>query len=161
MEKEAFMEKLLSFMKEEAYKPLTVQELEEMLNITEAEEFKELVKALVALEEKGLIVRTRSDRYGIPEKMNLIKGKISAHAKGFAFLLPEDTSLSDVFIPPNELNTAMNGDIVMVRLNSQSSGAGRRNRHTDFRKSDSAGCRHVYRNEKLRLCHSGRQKNHE
>ncbi|MED1817373.1 ribonuclease R [Bacillus subtilis] len=123
MEKEAFMEKLLSFMKEEAYKPLTVQELEEMLNITEAEEFKELVKALVTLEEKGLIVRTRSDRYGIPEKMNLIKGKISAHAKGFAFLLPEDTSLSDVFIPPNELNTAMNGDIVMVRLNSQSSGS--------------------------------------
>ncbi|MEC1876348.1 MULTISPECIES: ribonuclease R [Bacillus] len=123
MEKEAFMEKLLSFMKEEAYKPLTVQELEEMLNITEAEEFKELVKALVALEEKGLIVRTRSDRYGIPEKMNLIKGKISAHAKGFAFLLPEDTSLSDLFIPPNELNTAMNGDIVMVRLNSQSSGS--------------------------------------
>lgn len=55
--------------------------------------------------------------------MNLIKGKISAHAKGFAFLLPEDTSLSDVFIPPNELNTAMNGDIVMVRLNSQSSGS--------------------------------------
>ncbi|MEG7335370.1 ribonuclease R [Bacillus sp. 0102A] len=123
MEKEAFMEKLLSFMKEEAYKPLTVQELEEMLNITEAEEFKELVKALVALEEKGHIVRTRSDRYGIPEKMNLIKGKISAHAKGFAFLLPEDTSLSDVFIPPNELNTAMNGDIVMVRLNSQSNGS--------------------------------------
>ncbi|MGG1242717.1 ribonuclease R [Bacillus cabrialesii] len=123
MEKEAFMDKLLSFMKEEAYKPLTVQELEEMLNITEAEEFKELVKALVTLEDKGLIVRTRSDRYGIPEKMNLIKGKISAHAKGFAFLLPEDTSLSDVFIPPNELNTAMNGDIVMVRLNSQSSGS--------------------------------------
>lgn len=54
MEKEAFMDKLLSFMKEEAYKPLTVQELEEMLNITEAEEFKELVKALVALEEKDL-----------------------------------------------------------------------------------------------------------
>ena len=123
MEKEAFMDKLLSFMKEEAYKPLTVQELEEMLNITEAEEFKDLVKALVTLEDKGLIVRTRSDRYGIPEKMNLIKGKISAHAKGFAFLLPEDTSLSDVFIPPNELNTAMNGDIVMVRLNSQSSGS--------------------------------------
>ncbi|WP_416655404.1 ribonuclease R [Bacillus amyloliquefaciens] len=123
MEKEAFMDRLLSFMKEEAYKPLTVQELEEMLNITEAEEFKELVKALVALEETGQIVRTRSNRYGLPEKMNLVKGKISAHAKGFAFLLPEDTSLSDVFIPPNELNTAMNGDIVMVRLNSQSSGS--------------------------------------
>ncbi|MDQ0929291.1 ribonuclease R [Bacillus atrophaeus] len=123
MEKEAFMDKLLSFMKEEAYKPLTVQELEEMMNIPDADEYKELVKALVALEEKGLVVRTRSDRYGLPEKMNLIKGKLSAHAKGFGFLLPEDTSLSDVFIPPTELNTAMNGDIVMVRLNSQSSGS--------------------------------------
>ncbi|MER0465626.1 ribonuclease R [Bacillus cabrialesii subsp. cabrialesii] len=133
MEKDAFMDKLLSFMKEEAYKPLTVQELEEMLNITEAEEFKELVKALVTLEDKGLIVRTRSDRYGIPEKMNLIKGKISAHAKGFAFLLPEDTSLSDVFIPPNELNTAMNGDIVMVRLNSQQSENGSRQEGTVIR----------------------------
>ncbi|MEG9461318.1 MAG: hypothetical protein MIK35_03945, partial [Bacillus amyloliquefaciens] len=59
MEKEAFMDRLLAFMKEEAYKPLTVQELEEMLNITEADEFKELVKALVALEETGQIVRTR------------------------------------------------------------------------------------------------------
>ncbi len=85
MEKEAFMDKLLSFMKEEAYKPLTVQELEEMLNITEAEEFKELVKALVTLEDKGLIVRTRSDRYGIPEKMNLIKERFQHMQKDSPF----------------------------------------------------------------------------
>ncbi|MCY8099539.1 ribonuclease R [Bacillus haynesii] len=122
MEKEEFMDKLLSFMKEEAYKPLTVQELEEMLEITDSDEYKELVKALVTLEEKGLVVRTRSNRYGLPEKMNLIKGKVSAHAKGFAFVLPEDSSLDDVFIPPSELNTAMNGDTVLVRLSTETGG---------------------------------------
>ncbi|OJT63387.1 ribonuclease R [Bacillus licheniformis] len=122
MEKEEFMDKLLSFMKEEAYKPLTVKELEEMLEITDSDEYKELVKALVTLEEKGLVVRTRSNRYGLPEKMNLIKGKVSAHAKGFAFVLPEDSSLDDVFIPPSELNTAMNGDTVLVRLSTESGG---------------------------------------
>jgi len=122
VEKEEFMDKLLSFMKEEAYKPLTVQELEEMLEITDSDEYKELVKALVTLEEKGLVVRTRSNRYGLPEKMNLIKGKVSAHAKGFAFVLPEDSSLDDVFIPPSELNTAMNGDTVLVRLSTESGG---------------------------------------
>ncbi|MEC1418253.1 ribonuclease R [Bacillus haynesii] len=122
MEKEEFMDKLLSFMKEEAYKPLTVQELEEMLEITDSDEYKELVKALVTLEEKGLVVRTRSNRYGLPEKMNLIKGKVSAHAKGFAFVLPEDSSLDDVFIPPSELNTAMNGDTVLVRLSAETGG---------------------------------------
>nr|WP_254115636.1 ribonuclease R [Bacillus haynesii] len=116
------MDKLLSFMKEEAYKPLTVQELEEMLEITDSDEYKELVKALVTLEEKGLVVRTRSNRYGLPEKMNLIKGKVSAHAKGFAFVLPEDSSLDDVFIPPSELNTAMNGDTVLVRLSTETGG---------------------------------------
>ncbi|MED1739323.1 ribonuclease R [Bacillus swezeyi] len=122
MEKEEFMDKLLSFMKEEAYKPLTVQELEEMLQITDSDEYKELVKALVSLEDKGLVVRTRSNRYGLPEKMNLIKGKVSAHAKGFAFLLPEDSALDDVFIPPSELGTAMNGDTVLVRLNTETGG---------------------------------------
>ncbi|MFX8485611.1 hypothetical protein ABTL75_21445, partial [Acinetobacter baumannii] len=77
-----------SFMRDEAYKPLTVQELEEAFHITDAAEFKELVKTLVALEEEGLIVRTRSNRYGLPEKMNLIRGKVTGHAKGFAFVIP-------------------------------------------------------------------------
>lgn len=46
MEKEEFMDKLLSFMKEEAYKPLTVQELEEMLEITDSTNTKSLSKLL-------------------------------------------------------------------------------------------------------------------
>ena len=62
------MDELLAFMQEEAYKPLTVQELEVMMEITNPDDYKELVKALVILEDQGLIVRTRSDRYGVPEK---------------------------------------------------------------------------------------------
>ena len=55
-------------MKEEAYKPLTVQELEEALAIEDSADFKNFVKALVKMEEKGLVVRTRSNRYGLPKK---------------------------------------------------------------------------------------------
>ncbi|EPZ39867.1 Ribonuclease R [Anoxybacillus ayderensis] len=116
-------EKLLAFMRDEAYKPLTVQELEEAFHITDAAEFKELVKTLVALEEEGLIVRTRSNRYGLPEKMNLIRGKVTGHAKGFAFVVPEDPTLDDIFIPPSELKNAMHGDTVLVRVNGQATGA--------------------------------------
>ncbi|MGM5471863.1 ribonuclease R [Bacillus pumilus] len=122
MQKEEFMDELLAFMKDEAYKPLTVQELEVMMEITNPDDYKELVKALVILEDQGLIVRTRSDRYGVPEKMNLIKGKLSAHAKGFAFVTPEEFGQDDIFIPPNELGTAMNGDTVMVRVSHKSNG---------------------------------------
>ncbi|QOR66171.1 ribonuclease R [Cytobacillus suaedae] len=116
------IDKLLSFMKEEAYKPLTVQELEEAFGIQDSSEFKEFVKALVVMEEKGYVVRTRSNRYGLPEKMNLIRGKLSGHAKGFAFVLPEDKTMDDVFVPPPDMNNAMHGDTVLVRINTEASG---------------------------------------
>ena len=68
MEQQELMERLLDYMREEAYKPLTVSELEAAMGITDAGEFKEFVKTLVYMEEKGLVVRTRSNRYGVPEK---------------------------------------------------------------------------------------------
>ncbi|MFD1778646.1 ribonuclease R [Fredinandcohnia salidurans] len=113
---------LLDFMKEEAYKPLTVQELEEAFGIKGSEDFKDFVKALVVMEEQGLVVRTRSNRYGLPEKMNLVRGTLTGHAKGFAFVMPEDKTMDDVFIPPNELKNAMHGDTVLVRISTESSG---------------------------------------
>src|SRR5690606_33298803 len=100
-------------MKEEAYKPLTVQELEEAFGISGSEASTESVKAVVIMEEKGLVVRTRSNRYGLPEKMNLVRGKVTGHSKGFAFVMPDDKEMDDVFIPPNELNNAMHGDTVL------------------------------------------------
>lgn len=116
------IEKLLTYMKDEAYKPLTVQELEEAFGIEDSSHFKDFVKALVQMEEKGIVVRTRSNRYGLPEKMNLIRGKLAGHAKGFAFVIPEEQGMDDIFIPPNEVKTALNGDIVLARVTSESSG---------------------------------------
>jgi ribonuclease R len=116
------VDKLLQYMKDEAYKPLTVQELEEAFGIADSSDFKEFVKALVQMEEKGLVVRTRSNRYGLPQKMNLIRGKLTGHAKGFAFVIPDEPGMDDIFIPPNETNTAMHGDTVLARISSESSG---------------------------------------
>jgi ribonuclease R len=115
-------QKLLSMMREEAYKPLTVQEIQEMMGYEQAAEFKELVKMLVQLEQKGQIIRSRTNRYGVPERMNLIRGKFIGHAKGFGFVAPETEGMDDIFIPPNEVNSAMNGDIVLVRVSNGTSG---------------------------------------
>lgn len=110
------VERLLHYMRDEAYKPLTVQELEEAFGIKDASEFKEFVKALVYMEEKGLVVRTRSNRYGVPEKMNLIRGRFTAHAKGYAFVVPDEPGFDDIFIPPGETGNAMHGDLVLARV---------------------------------------------
>ncbi|QPC47440.1 ribonuclease R [Mangrovibacillus cuniculi] len=113
---EQLVQRLLTFMKEEAYKPLTVQEIEETFGLDEADDFKELVKTLNHMEDRGLLVRTRSNRYGIPEKMNLVRGRLTGHSKGFAFLIPEEEGMDDIFIPPGDLNGALHGDTVLVRV---------------------------------------------
>ncbi|WP_315906260.1 ribonuclease R [Priestia koreensis] len=122
-EMQQHIDRLLAYMKEESYKPLTVKELEEVFGIEDSSTFKLFVKALVEMEDQGLIIRTRSNRYGLPEKMNLLRGKFIGHAKGFAFVDPEDTELDDIFIPPNETGNAMHGDIVLARVATKSSGS--------------------------------------
>ncbi|ARD47609.1 ribonuclease R [Sporosarcina sp. P33] len=115
-------ERIFSLLKEESYKPSTVHEIQEELGLEQAAEFKELVKTLVQLEQNGKVVRSRNNRYGSPEQMNLLRGKFIGHAKGFGFVVPEDVEGDDVFIPPHDINGAMNGDIVFVRVSGSSFG---------------------------------------
>lgn len=109
-----FKEKILAFMKEEAYKPLTFNELMQSFGI-EGSMKKELLKALDELENEGKIIFTRSQRYGIPERMNLVTGTLEGNQKGFAFLIPDDKNINDIFISPVDMNGAMHGDRVIVR----------------------------------------------
>ncbi|WP_079710874.1 ribonuclease R [Paraliobacillus ryukyuensis] len=119
MEQEELQQKLLNYFEQEATKPLAIQEIEEILDLNDADQFKVLMKLLNDLEEKGKIVRTRKNRYGLPERMNLIRGRIQMHAKGFAFLLPDDEDQDDVYINHADLQSAMNNDLVLVRIDGR------------------------------------------
>ncbi len=107
---------ILQVFKETASKPLSVEELEESLNLEDSGEFTDLIKALNSLEEAGELVRTRKNRFGLPEKMNLIRGRIQMHAKGFAFFIPDEEDKDDVYLHHSDLNSAMNNDKVLVRI---------------------------------------------
>lgn len=120
--KDTLQSRLLDFFGEEEYKPLTVGEIEDEFGFEDAEEFKELVKTLVRMEGQGLVVRSRSNRYGLPERMNLLRGKFIGHAKGFGFVTPDVEGMDDVFIPPHEVNGAINGDTVLIRVLKESFG---------------------------------------
>ena len=105
-----------NYFKENVTRPLSVEELEDVLDIDHALGFKELVKSLNELEETGELVRTRKNRFGLPERMNLVRGRIQMNKKGFAFLIPDDEEQTDVYIHPSDLDSAMNNDKVFVRL---------------------------------------------
>lgn len=113
---ETIKSRVQTFFRESGTRPLRVDELENKLELNDSAEFKALIKALNELEESGELVKTRKNRFGLPEKMNLLRGSVEMHAKGFAFLIPDDETEQDVYIHPSDLNTAMNNDKVLVRL---------------------------------------------
>ena len=115
-------EDIVAFMREKAYKPMTVKELEQQFQVDGAEAFRQLVKTLNELEENGQVVRTRTNRYGIPERLNLIRGKLQGNAKGFGFVIPSESDHPDIFIHANDMKGAMNGDTVIARINKQQTG---------------------------------------
>ena len=117
---------LLGFIKSEATKPLNYEEMVEALELVEQEEMELLTKNLASLEEKGLIVLTRRKRYALPQQMDLLLGRIQGNSKGFAFLIPEEKGVEDVFLPANALNGAWHNDRVIVRI--QEKGEGTRSR---------------------------------
>ncbi|GEL76598.1 ribonuclease R [Tenuibacillus multivorans] len=122
---EDFKQQLITFFEEDATRPMSVTDLQEALDMTDSEQLQVLMVTLNELEEKGELVRNRKNRYGLPEKMNLIRGRIQMHAKGFAFLIPEDENQSDIYIHQTDLMSAMNGDIVLVRVEAASVGGNR------------------------------------
>ena len=107
-------ETLVEFMKEQAYKPMNLKELAKVFNI-KSDDIEDFKKVLDYMEKDGLVVKTRTEHYGVPEKMGLLVGKVQGHQRGYAFLIPEDDR-EDVFIPASGLNGAMNGDKVVVKV---------------------------------------------
>jgi exoribonuclease R len=109
-------QEILRFMQKQAYKPMTLQELLETFGIEEEAEREQFQRLLAGMEAEGQIVRTRTKRYGVPERLNLVRGTLQGHPKGFGFVVPDIPGKPDVFVHPNDLNGAMDGDRVLARL---------------------------------------------
>ncbi|MFC0906479.1 ribonuclease R [Clostridium sp. MT-14] len=107
-------EAIINFMKEQAYKPMTVKELRKVFCIkkSEIEDFKKIIDQL---EKEGSVIRTRTNRYGLPDKMGLVTGRFQGHQKGYGFVIPDNERM-DVFVSSSFLNGAMNGDKVVVKV---------------------------------------------
>lgn len=109
-------EQVVSYMEQQAERPLSEEELADRLGVDTVEKLVHLKRLLQEMERDGTLVLSRKKRYGKPEQFNLLLGKISRHPKGFGFLVQDDKELEDIFIPAADLNGAMNGDCVIVRM---------------------------------------------
>ena len=126
MEQNELQERIVNYMRTAAYKPLTADDLAAAMSLAQ-EELALFWTALEELEKTAAVIKTRHERFGVPERMNLVVGRLSMSAKGFGFIIPEvreKETDSDIFVPGVSLGGAMNGDRVVARI-SPSEIAGR------------------------------------
>jgi ribonuclease R len=113
--------KIVAFMKEEAYKPLLFDELVTVLDVPKSD-IGEFTKVLDELLDEGKIIKTRKNRYGAPERMDLLVGRIQGNERGYGFLVLDDEEATDIFIPQEGMNGAMHGDRVFARISVKAIG---------------------------------------
>ena len=102
------------------YEAMAIDELVEYLQIEGADEFKEFVKLMVKLEDEGIVVRSKNDRYDLARDLGYYKGIISIHPKGFGFVEIDD--MDDVYVRSEDLNGALHKDTVLVKILPSSKG---------------------------------------
>lgn len=111
-------EKILELI--EKSKPRTKDELARLFKIKNKER-KEFNRILEELEDEGLIFMDHRKKYRLVDNDKFFFGKLQTNAKGFGFLISENLD-EDIYISKNNLNSALNGDEVIVRRYRESSG---------------------------------------
>jgi ribonuclease R len=93
--------------------PLPLADLVALLDITE-EEQPLFERRLGAMQRAGQILLNRNRQYGLADKVNLVKCKVSAHKDGFGFGVRLDTEGSDIYLYEKEMRKVFHGDVVLV-----------------------------------------------
>ena len=111
-------EQLLQLIRDRMDHPATPREMLQRLKIPMEQRatFKRLLGQLVAA---GSLVQTRGNRYGVPDRMNLVVGRITTNPRGFGFVVadrPVENVTGDIYIAGSNLNQAMHGDRVVARI---------------------------------------------
>lgn len=94
-------------------KPLLLREIYHFLSIPS--EQREKVRSLVrTLAERGKLIQIKKRRYALADSVSYQRGRLRVHPDGFGFVTTEEGKT--IFIPPKRLEKALDGDIVLVRI---------------------------------------------
>ncbi len=117
---------VLEKMRERAHHPATARDLARILKVPRDQRatFTRHLKSLLA---SGELVQVRGNRLGLPDKMDLMVGRLQVNPAGFGFVAPEPKGKGDaegerhpdIYIPAFALSEAMHGDTVVVRVEKQ------------------------------------------
>jgi ribonuclease R len=95
-------------------KPASREELAQEMNISGEEQLEALRRRLRAMERDGQLVFTRRQCYALPERLDLLRGKVIGHRDGFGFLRAEGQK-EDFYLSAEQMKMCMHGDIILAQ----------------------------------------------
>ena len=117
-------DKVLGFFREKTRRPLRFKEIVAAMGLSSSES-RALKRVLRELARRGDIVLTRKGLYGPSEDMDLVTGYFEAHGEGYGFVVPEKPGERDIFVPARAAMSAMDGDMVVARVENRARRMGR------------------------------------
>jgi ribonuclease R len=94
--------------------PLAFESLAGLLDIRE-HELDAFQRRLGAMQRDGQVMQNRRGDWLIPDKADLIRGRVEGHPDGYGFLVRDEEG-PDLFLGPKEMDKALHGDRVMARI---------------------------------------------
>ena len=105
---------ILEFLASETSRPLKLRELAKKMDIPD-EEYGSFRRKIRSMLRDGLIVKIKRGRIGLPDKANLVVGRLISGKNGYGFVVPDDKS-EDIYIRSDNMANAFHGDQVVVRV---------------------------------------------
>jgi len=117
------VEKILAMVNDHQYRPMTVDEMAQVLGFDKQEK-KVLRNTVEELLKEGSLLKIKKEKIVLPERYGVYVGRIDVNKRGFGFVFRGEGK-GDIFVPENALKTAMNGDKVQVKLIRENAGTRR------------------------------------
>lgn len=96
-----------------SYRPVRSRDMAHALDIPRSE-FYRFRNVLEELRQKGEIIRGHDSRWRLPAPSTAVIGSLDIALAGHAFLIAENREDPDIFVPPDQLLDAFDGDTVKV-----------------------------------------------
>ncbi len=95
--------------------PLSFKYLASELKVDGERDLEAFSRRLRAMERDGQLLKNRRGRYGLLQKMDMVRGRVIGHPDGFGFLVPDEGG-QDLFLAPKEMRSVLHGDRVVARV---------------------------------------------
>lgn len=115
IDRKAFKNSMIGVFSDNPKKTYNYKQIAKQLLIKKADEKKLIIDLLNELRSEGILEEIITGKFKLKSSVGYIIGKIEITQGGYGFVISE-TIEEDVFISKNNLNQALNGDLVKVYL---------------------------------------------